>query len=88
MGGDAAPAIVVEGAHLARRQYPGARFLIFGDEAAITPLVKKYPDLSDAVTVRHTPDRVLAGDKPAIALRQGRNSSMRLAIDAVACGEA
>jgi glycerol-3-phosphate acyltransferase PlsX len=88
MGGDNAPHIVVEGAHLARAEYPRSRFVIYGDEAVINPLVKKYPDLDKFMEVRHTPDRVLADDKPALALRQGRNSSMRLAIDAVAKGEA
>lgn len=88
MGGDAAPSVVVEGAHLSRQQFPNVKFLIFGDEAEIAPLVKKYGGLSSAVEIRHTPDRVLADDKPANALRQGRNSSMRLAIDAVAHGEA
>lgn len=88
MGGDNAPKIVVEGAHFAHLKHPGIRFIIYGDETEITPLVKKYPGLEKAVDVRHTPDRVTSDDKPAIALRQGRNSSMRLAIDAVANGEA
>lgn len=88
MGGDHAPRIVVEGAQLAREKYPGARFLIFGDEKVIAPLVRKYPGLEKVVEIRHTPDRVKAEDKPAQALRYGRNSSMRLAIDAVAKGEA
>ncbi|MBI3440697.1 MAG: phosphate acyltransferase PlsX [Proteobacteria bacterium] len=38
--------------------------------------------------VRHTADRITSEDKPSIALRNGRNSSMRLAIDAVGKGEA
>ena len=43
--------------------------------------------LGQACTLRHTPD-VIAGDlKPTAALRM-RNASMRLAIDAVASGEA
>lgn len=88
MGGDKAPHIVIEGAHIARERYPQAKFIIYGDQAQINPLVEKYPGLKEAVEVRHTPDRVTAGEKPAIALRQGRNSSMRLAIDAVANGEA
>ena len=88
MGGDDAPHIVVEGAHLALQKYPQAKFLIFGDEAKITPLVKKYAGLSAAAEVRHTPDRVTSEDKPSAALRSGRNSSMRLAIDAVGRGEA
>lgn len=88
MGGDHAPKIVVEGAHIARAKFPDARFLIFGDEQQLRPLIAKYDGLDKVVEVRHTPDRVLADDKPAVALRQGRNSSMRLAIDAVADGQA
>lgn len=88
MGGDDAPSIVVEGAHLARKKYPRAKFIIYGDENLIRPLIAKYPKLSDVMELRHTPDRVTSDDKPAQALRQGRNSSMRLAIDAVAKGEA
>lgn len=88
MGGDHAPHIVIEGAQLARETYPDAKFIIYGDEQKIRPLVEKHADLAKVCDVRHTPDRVLADDKPAIALRQGRNSSMRLAIDCVAKGEA
>lgn len=88
MGGDRAPQIVVEGAHLSREKYPQATFIIFGDENKIRPLIKKYPGLESVMQVRHTPDRVTSEDKPSIALRSGRNSSMRLAIDAVSKGEA
>jgi glycerol-3-phosphate acyltransferase PlsX len=88
MGGDSAPHIVVEGAHLAREKYPQAKFIIYGDEALIRPLVKKYSGLGDVMDVRHTPDRIKSDDKPSVVLRTGRNSSMRLAIDAVAKGEA
>lgn len=88
MGGDHAPHIVVEGAFLSRKKYPQAKFIIFGDQEKIVPLVKKYPGLAAAVEVRHTPDRITSEDKPSVALRSGRNSSMRLAIDAVGKGEA
>lgn len=88
MGGDHAPAIVVEGAQLALKKFPDAKFLIYGDEAQLKPLIAACPDLSSHVEIRHTPDRVTSEDKPAAALRGGRTSSMRLAIDAVASGEA
>lgn len=88
MGGDDAPRIVLEGAHLAQKKYPQAKFLIFGDESKIKPLLKDYAGLEAAVEVRHTPDRITSEDKPSVALRNGRNSSMRLAIDAVGKGEA
>ncbi len=88
MGGDHAPNIVVEGAWLARKKYPQAKFIIFGDEKKIGPLIRKHPGLEAVMELRHTPDRVTSEDKPSVALRQGRNSSMRLAIDAVGNGEA
>lgn len=88
MGGDKAPHIVVEGADIARRKYPQAKFLLWGDEAQIKPLLEKYSALSKVSEIKHTDDRVLAEDKPSVALRQRRQSSMRLAIDAVAKGEA
>ena len=88
MGGDNAPAIVVEGAHLARRKYPQAKFIIFGDENKIRPLLGRFPGLKEVMAIRHTPDLIFSTDKPSIVLRSGRNSSMRLAIDAVADGEA
>lgn len=88
MGGDKAPQIVVEGAHLASREYPDAKFIIYGDEAQIRPLLSRHAGLERVLEIRHTPDKVSSHDKPAHALRHGRNSSMRLAIDAVARGEA
>jgi glycerol-3-phosphate acyltransferase PlsX len=88
MGGDAAPEIVVAGAALARQRRPDLRFLLFGDEAQINGLIDQQPGLADAVELRHTPDAVAGDAKPSTALRQGRQSSMRLAIDAVRDGEA
>ncbi len=88
MGGDSAPRIVVDGAQLARAKYPQARFIIFGDESQIRPLVARHAGLDQVIEIRHTPDRITSEDKPAHALRSGRNSSMRLAIDAVAKGDA
>ena len=88
MGGDAAPAMVVEGVAMASKQMPDVRFLLFGDENQINPLLEKFPAAARVVTVRHTEDVVKNDDKPAQALRGRRTSSMRLAINAVADGEA
>ena len=88
MGGDAGPGMVVGGAALARERPPNLRFLLFGDEAKINPLLSRYRALRDVVEVRHTDDVVKSTDRPSQALRQGRQSSMRLAINAVADGEA
>lgn len=88
MGGDYAPACVVEGAALALKHYPGLTFIIYGNEGEIRPVLSRYPRLAEAVTLVHT-DIVVASDaKPSVALRQARGSSMRLAIDAVKEGKA
>jgi glycerol-3-phosphate acyltransferase PlsX len=88
MGGDHAPAIVVHGAALARARYPEIRFIFFGDQDKIIPLLASHADLRACSEVRHAEEDVPANMKPSIALRQGRKSSMRLAINAVADGEA
>jgi glycerol-3-phosphate acyltransferase PlsX len=88
MGGDNAPEMVVRGADIARRRFPQAKFLFFGDEAKVRPLIDALPDLKKVSTLRHTVSVVTMEDKPGQALRSGRGSSMRLAIDAVHNGEA
>jgi phosphate acyltransferase len=88
MGGDRAPAMVLKGADIALERYPGVHFLLFGDQAAITPLLTKSPRLAHATTLHHTAEAIPGDAKPSLALRTGRRSSMRLAIDAVADGRA
>lgn len=88
MGGDHAPASVIEGAALALRRHPTVRFLLFGDDNRIRHLLDLHPALKARATVVHTVDVVASDAKPSVALRQGVNSSMRLAIDAVKDGRA
>ncbi|HEV8678315.1 MAG TPA: phosphate acyltransferase PlsX [Stellaceae bacterium] len=88
MGGDRAPAIVLKGADIALERHPGVRFLLFGNEIEIAPLLAKLPRLAEAATLHHTDQAVADDAKPSQALRAGRRSSMRLAIDAVADGRA
>lgn len=88
MGGDKAPDIVIGGASIARERSPNLRFLIFGDETKIVPLLARYPILKNCCEVRHT-DKVISSDeKPSQALRRGRDSSMGQSIQAVKDGEA
>ncbi len=89
MGGDHGPAVVIPGAALALRQRPGTRFLLFGDEALLRPLLAGEPELSAASEVVHTAVSVRMDDKPSQALRAGRRtSSMWMAIEAVKAGQA
>ena len=87
MGGDAAPEVVLDGLELAAERHPGARFLLVGDEALVGGALARRKRAARMCSLRHAPD-VISGDlKPTAALRM-RGSSMRVAIDAVAAGEA
>ncbi len=88
MGGDHAPDSVVAGAALARERYPKIKFLFYGDEAQVKPLLDRHSILHASSELRHAPESISADLKPSLALRQGRNSSMRLALNAVAQDEA
>ena len=87
MGGDQAPDVVVQGLDIAAERHPGARFLLVGDEAKLAPLLVRHPRAAALCTVRHAPDAISGDMKPTAALRL-RGASMRVAIDAVAAGEA
>ena len=88
MGGDHGPSVVVPGVALAAAEAPALRYLLHGDEAAISAELAKHPTLRDRVEIRHA-DRVVAMDeKPAQALRRGKGTSMWAAIESVKSGEA
>jgi len=87
MGGDNAPKMVVQGLEFAAERHPSARFLLVGNEPALTALLARHSRARAASTVRHAPDVISNDMKPTAAVRS-RQSSMRVAVDAVATGEA
>lgn len=87
MGGDHAPAMVIAGLEIAAERHPAARFLLVGDEARVAPLLARHRRAAAACTIRHAPDVIANEMKPTAALR-ARHASMRVAIDAVAAGDA
>lgn len=87
MGGDAAPEVVLDGLELAAERHPAARFLLIGDEARVGGALARRKRAARACSLRHAPDAIPGDMKPTAALRV-RGSSMRVAIDAVAAGEA
>src|ERR1700675_2468811 len=89
MGGDHGASVVVPGAEVALARHPDSEFVLFGDRAAVEPLLKARPLLNAVSRFVHTDVAVKMDAKPSQALRQGRwKSSMWLAIDAVKKGEA
>lgn len=88
MGGDYGPEVVIPAAALAYKENRSLKFIFFGDENKIRSYLDKYQNLMNISVVHHTPDVIANDEKPSSALRQGKNSSMRLAIDAVKAGDA
>lgn len=92
MGGDHGLKSSIPGADLAlkraQREGQSLSFLLFGDQALITPVLDQYPDLKAVSEICHT-DKIIRGDdKPSEALRKGKGTSLRLAIEAVKDGRA
>jgi phosphate acyltransferase len=89
MGGDVGASVVVPGAEISLQRHPDTEFLLFGNRAAIEPLLEARPGLRGAARVIHTDVSVKMDDKPSQALRYGRwKSSMWLTLDAVKKHEA
>ncbi|MFD2236027.1 phosphate acyltransferase PlsX [Aureimonas populi] len=89
MGGDHGPSVILPGAEIALTRHPGLRFVIFGQEDAVRPVLEAHPRLKAASTFHHCDVSIRMDEKPSQALRQGRyKSSMWKALEAVKGGEA
>lgn len=90
MGGDLGPAEVVEAVRLALRQYPALNpITLVGNEAVLRPLVDRIsPAHRSHVTIHHASEVVTMDDKPLMALKRKKDSSMVRAIELVKEGQA
>ncbi|WP_156382305.1 MULTISPECIES: phosphate acyltransferase PlsX [unclassified Aureimonas] len=89
MGGDHGPSVILPGANIALQRHPGLRFVIFGEQDQVMPVLDTLPQLKAASVFHHCDVSIRMDDKPSQALRQGRyKSSMWRAIEAVKTGEA
>ena len=88
MGGDEGPSVVVAALARSVLRHPAVKFILHGDEAELKPLFEKRAALLERTTIRHTPDRVRMEEKPSLAVRRGRNSSMWRALESVKNKEA
>lgn len=88
MGGDYGPQSTIPAALAALQEYPELNLVFCGDQ----PLLEKALALADVVShprirIQHSDEQVLMSDKPAVALRSKRESSMRHALELVEQGE-
>ncbi|HEV7252545.1 MAG TPA: phosphate acyltransferase PlsX [Mesorhizobium sp.] len=89
MGGDHGPSVVLPALTAVASRRGDVRFLIYGREDAVRPIMDKLPRLAEISTFTHCDVAVAMDEKPSQALRHGRGrSSMWRAIEAVKRGEA
>jgi glycerol-3-phosphate acyltransferase PlsX len=87
MGGDHGPAVVVEGAVAAVREFDASVILV-GDRQAIESEIRRLGAQSLDLEVRHASEVVGMAESPSAALRRKRDSSLRVSAELVRDGKA
>jgi len=87
MGGDHGPAVVVEGAVVAVREF-GSSVILVGDREAIEHEIRRLGCQSLGLEIRHASEIVGMAESPSMALRRKRDSSLRIAAELVRDGKA
>jgi phosphate acyltransferase len=88
MGSDAAPRVELEGV-LAAVRARGVKVVVVGDETRLrADLAALGATPKDGIEVRHAPDVITMHDPPSMAVKQKKQSSMRVCFDLVKSGEA
>jgi glycerol-3-phosphate acyltransferase PlsX len=89
MGGDHGPCVVVPAAVEAVKRHPGLRIVLVGREEQIAGELEQHnAQGSYKLDIRHCSQVVEMDESPSLALRNKRDSSMRVALDMVKAGEA
>jgi glycerol-3-phosphate acyltransferase PlsX len=91
MGGDKGVSINIAGALMAVRE-DGASVILVGDETVLKAELERVGATallsSGRLTIRHAPEAVEMDEKPSMAARRKKGSSMRVACELVKSGEA
>jgi glycerol-3-phosphate acyltransferase PlsX len=87
-GGDHGPSTIIAGAEQARIRYPDVRFQLFGRPEKIAAALTPFPGLKQIAEICPSTTVISAHEKPSLAIRQSKTSSMGLAIQAVKDGTA
>ncbi|MCK9260081.1 MAG: phosphate acyltransferase PlsX [Azoarcus sp.] len=89
MGGDHGPVVTVPAALSFLRSHPAVNAILVGREDVLAPLLgDALAGLGSRVRVHHASEVVGMDEPPAIAMRNKKDSSMRVAVDLVKAGEA
>jgi len=89
MGGDQGPLVTISAAIMALDTLPELHLFLCGDESSIKEQLNLHSSIyTQRITIVNTTEIVSMDEKPSIALRTKKNSSMRKALDLVHSGEA
>ncbi|MBF0188856.1 MAG: phosphate acyltransferase PlsX, partial [Magnetococcales bacterium] len=88
MGGDDAPGMVIEGAIRAARRNPEVAFILVGQEDAISEQLGKQNGERSRFQIHPASQVVGMAEKPSVALRKKKDSSMRVGANLVKAGTA
>lgn len=87
MGGDFAPAVVVEGSIKAATEF-GISIVLVGDKTKVEAELKRHGYHQSNITVRHASEVVGMDESPVQAIRRKKDSSLKVCFDIVNAGEA
>ena len=87
MGGDHAPAVVVEGALSAAREL-NIPIILVGDRERIEAELAKHKAANQNISIVHASEVVAMDESPAQAIRKKKDSSLRVCFDLVKSGAA
>lgn len=87
MGGDHGPSVTVPAAIRFLEKCPSASLVLVGQEDTLRPLLGNFASDS-RIRIVHASEVVGMDESPALALRNKKDSSMRVAINLVKAGEA
>jgi len=89
MGGDNAPAALVEGALRAARELDKVtRIILVGRESVLKTELAKHGPIPEKIVIHHCTEVVEMGESPATAVRRKKDSSINVAVDLVKQGQA
>ncbi len=83
MGGDFGPPVTVPAAVKALTKHPELHLILVGDQDILAQALQSHSYDKSRLTIQHASERVEMDESPSQALRQKKDSSMRVAINLV-----
>jgi len=83
MGGDFGPPVTVPAAVKALTKHPELHLILVGDQDTLAQALQSHSYDKSRLTIHHASERVEMDESPSQALRQKKDSSMRVAINLV-----